>query len=225
MSLADMAVRSLPSAPAPTHAASAEGAAVDRARGAAARSRAATRARLRASGLALFAERGLHGVTTHDIARGAGVAAGTFYLHFRDKRQLFREIAGEAVDALRSRLDRANASHDDPERRVRAHARSMVEFASENRAVMRILFSGDADAAAVEHDVLDDLAASITEARRKRHAEGEPAPELDPAVLSQAVVGMWARVLAWWTENPDRATPDAVVETLSRIQLSGTDPR
>jgi hypothetical protein len=77
----------------------------------------------------------------------------------------------------------------------------------------------------VEHDVLDDLAASITEARRKRSAEEHTASPLDPAVLSQAVVGMWARVLAWWTEDPDRATPEAVVETLSRIQLSGTDPR
>ncbi|MGH0035133.1 MAG: TetR/AcrR family transcriptional regulator [Myxococcota bacterium] len=194
-------------------------------RGAGARSRAATRARLRASGLALFAERGLHGVTTHDIARGAGVAAGTFYLHFRDKRQLFREIAGEAVAELRERLERALESHDDPERRVRAHARAMVHFAAENRAVMRILFSGDSDAAVVEHDVLDDLAASMAEARRKRSAEGGPPSHLDPAVLSQAVVGMWARVVAWWTEDPNRAEPDAVVETLSRIQLSGTEPK
>ncbi len=194
--------------------------------GAAARSRAATRARLRASGLALFAERGLHGVTTHDIARGAGVAAGTFYLHFRDKRQLFREIAGEAVAALRERLDRATDLHESPEARVRAHASAMVAFATDNRPVMRILFSGDADAAAVEHDVLDDLAASIAEARRKRVAEEGAEPDgLDPVVLSQAIVGMWARVVAWWTEDPTRSTPEAVVETLTRIQLEGTGPR
>jgi len=194
-------------------------------RGAAARSRAATRARLRESGLALFAERGLHGVTTHDIAHAAGVAAGTFYLHFRDKRQLFREIVGEAVAALRERMDRAREGHEDPARRVRAHAEAMVSFASENRRVMRILFSGDADAAAVEHDVLDDLAASLAEARRKRRADGDDRSGLDPAILSQAVVGMWARVIAWWTEDPERATPEALVETLTRIQLAGTDPR
>jgi AcrR family transcriptional regulator len=33
----------------------------------------------------LFAERGLSRVTSHDIARRAGVAAGTIYLHFDDK--------------------------------------------------------------------------------------------------------------------------------------------
>ena len=50
--------------------------------------RAATRERLRQSGLELFAERGLHGLTTHDIAHHAGLAAGTFYLHFPDKQAL-----------------------------------------------------------------------------------------------------------------------------------------
>ena len=59
---------------------------------AAARSRAATRGRLLSAGRNLFAQRGLHRVTTHDIARMAGVASGTFYLHFTDKRELFRGI-------------------------------------------------------------------------------------------------------------------------------------
>ena len=40
-----------------------------------------------AAGEALFAEHGLHGVTTHTIAHHAGVAAGTFYLHFPDSRR------------------------------------------------------------------------------------------------------------------------------------------
>ena len=61
------------------------------------RSREQTRARLITSGKQLFAKRGLHGVTTHDIARRAGVAAGTFYLHFKDKTELFREIAVETM--------------------------------------------------------------------------------------------------------------------------------
>jgi len=190
---------------------------------AAARSRAQTRARLRSSGKTLFAEQGLHGVTTHDIARDAGVAAGTFYLHFRDKQQLFREIVAETVTALRARLEAATVDISEPERRVRAHAEAMVSFAAENRAVIRMLFSGDADAAAVESDVLGDLAGSIAEARRKRRDQGD-ASSLDPAILAQALVGMWARVLAWWTEDPTRAPREEIIETLSRIQLTGTEP-
>jgi len=38
------------------------------------------------------------------------------------------------------------------------------------------------------------------------------------------LVGMWARVVAWWAEDPSRASRDTVVDTLTRIQLSGTQP-
>ena len=48
--------------------------------------------------------------------------------------------------------------------------------------------------------------------------------DLDPDVLSQALVGMLARVVAWWVEDPSRATRRSVVETLTRIQLAGTHP-
>ncbi|MCZ6465035.1 MAG: TetR/AcrR family transcriptional regulator [Proteobacteria bacterium] len=196
---------------------------------AAARSRAATRARLLESGQQLFAARGFHGVTSHEIARGAGVAAGTFYLHFRDKGALFREIVEATVAALRARLDAAFAeAGEERATQARARARVLVDFAAQNREVMRMLFSGDAEAASVESDVLDQLAESIAASRRRqlaasgrRHAAAD---DLDPAVVAQAVVGMWARVLAWWTEDPSRATPETLVDTLTRIQLSGTHP-
>ena len=48
--------------------------------------------------------------------------------------------------------------------------------------------------------------------------------QLHPEVLAQALVGLLARVVAWWVENPRRASREAVVETLTRIQLGGTHP-
>ena len=191
---------------------------------AAARSRAATRGRLLSAGRNLFAQRGLHRVTTHDIARMAGVASGTFYLHFTDKRELFREIAHQSVAALQARIASANAGASDNASAVRARTEALVAFVDENRELARILFSADADAAAVEFDVLNALAASIADTRRQQAAEGSVWTALDPAVLSQALVGMLARVLAWWVEDPTRASRETVVDTLTRIQLSGTHP-
>ena len=56
--------------------------------------------------LGYFAEEGLHAVTSARIARRAGVATGTFYLHFADKHVLFEEIAfrGSLYWTLRQRL-------------------------------------------------------------------------------------------------------------------------
>jgi hypothetical protein len=89
---------------------------------------------------------------------------------------------------------------------------------------MRILFSRDGDAAGVEADVLSELAAGVAETRRGRIASGETSAALDPDVLSQALVGMLARVVAWWVEDPRRASRDTVARTLTRIQLGGTHP-
>lgn len=191
---------------------------------AAARSRAATRGRLLSAGRNLFAQRGLHRVTTHDIARMAGVASGTFYLHFTDKRELFREIAHQSVAALQARIASANAGASDRAGAVRARTEALVAFVDENRELARILFSADADAAAVESDVLNALAASIADTRRQQAAEGSVWTALDPAVLSQALVGMLARVVAWWVDDPTRASRETVIDTLTRIQLSGTHP-
>ena len=188
------------------------------------RGRAATRARLMEAGESLFAERGIHGVTSHDIAKRAGVAAGTFYLHFRDKAELFREIAQQAVADLRSRLERATASQPDTASAVRSHAAALVGFAEDNRDLIRILFSHDGEAAQVESDVLDQLAANIESSRKRRIESGDMPAEIDPGVMAQALVGMWARVVAWWAEDPTRAERDRVIDTLVRIQLSGTHP-
>ena len=191
---------------------------------AAQRSRVQTRERLLAAGRKLFAERGLHGVTTHDLAADAGVAAGTFYLHFRDKAALFREIAGDTIALLRARLDAATHSARGAREGVPAFSEALIGFAEENRDLVRILFSRDAEAAAIEADVLNQLAATIAANRRARIASGEMPAQLHPEVLAQGLVGLLARVVAWWVENPQRASREHVIETLTRIQLQGTHP-
>ncbi len=193
-------------------------------RSAAERSRTHTRERLLEAGRKLFAERGLHGVTTHDIAAAAGVAAGTFYLHFADKAELFREITRDTLALLRARLDEATQSSRGVREAVPHFSEALVSFAEENRDLVRILFSRDSEAAAVEADVLNQFADTIATNRRARIAAGEMPAELHPDVLAQALVGLLARVVAWWAENPERASRETVVETLTRIQRGGTHP-
>ena len=90
--------------------------------------------------------------------------------------------------------------------------------------VQRLIGSRETDAAAVEADVLDQLAQRIAQGRSALVARGEMPPEIDPTVLSQALVGLWARVMAWWAEDPSRAPREVVIESLVQIQLVGTHP-
>jgi AcrR family transcriptional regulator len=172
------------------------------------RARAATRARLRASGQRLFAERGVHAVTSHEIADGAGVAAGTFYLHFPDKHALFRELVSEAITELLGRIEReVRPRADDREAAARARAEVMLGFAEDHGELVRMAFGRGSEGASVGADALDALAARL---------------ESDhPAVEAQAIVGMWARVVCWWAESPGRAPRDEVLRTMIDLQLSG----
>jgi AcrR family transcriptional regulator len=188
------------------------------------RARAATRTRLLESGKTLFAEQGLHGITTHDIAAHAGVAAGTFYNHFSDKAALFREITDQALAGLTGRLDAVTDSTRDYRKAVRLQATALVGFAAENRDLIRILFSRESDATEVQTDVLQLMANRASVVRRQLVDERRMPAEIDPDVFAQALIGMWARVVAWWAEDTSRAPREVVIETLTQIQLHGTHP-
>ena len=107
---------------------------------------------------------------------------------------------------------------------VESQAEAMVGFAEENREMIRILFSADTDAAAIGSDVLNLLASTIAEGRRELMAAGVVPSDVDATVLGQVVVGMWAQVLSWWSEDPTRVTREVLIKSITRIQLSGTHP-
>jgi AcrR family transcriptional regulator len=62
------------------------------------------RARLNSAGLALFGEKGYEGASIDEIARRAKLPVGTFYQHFRSKRQLLLVLMDELLEKL-SQLD------------------------------------------------------------------------------------------------------------------------
>jgi TetR/AcrR family transcriptional regulator, fatty acid biosynthesis regulator len=67
-------------------------------------SKAITRRRLLDAAAQLLGEVGYGGMSTGAVARAAGVAQPTFYVHFRDMDDLLRTLGTEQIDALRARL-------------------------------------------------------------------------------------------------------------------------
>lgn len=70
-------------------------------------SKAITRRRLLDAAARVMAEAGHGGISTSAIARAAGVAQPTFYVHFRDKEDLLRTLGTEQMGTLRARLREA----------------------------------------------------------------------------------------------------------------------
>jgi AcrR family transcriptional regulator len=185
-----------------------------------ARSRADTRRRLLEAAVALFAESGLHGVTSAQIARRAGVATGTFYLHFADKEALFHEIAFAALAELRARQDRASAGLAIGSREyLRARTEELIDFAAEKRELILMVF-GRAESAGLADEVREAVVPEIQRWLERGKAEGRAPADLHPAVAAQAHAAVLTRVIAWWAADPSRATREEVVATLLRINPS-----
>ena len=80
--------------------------------------RARTRAQLVAAAKLLFAMRAVESVTVDDVVKAAGVAKGTFYVHFKDLRELTATVADELIESIDSVLQPGRLSIRDPALRI-----------------------------------------------------------------------------------------------------------
>jgi AcrR family transcriptional regulator len=79
------------------------------------------RARLKTAGLALFGEKGYENTSIDEIARRAKLAVGSFYQHFRSKRQLLLALMDELLEKLSQLNLQPQAASD-----VRAGLRALL---------------------------------------------------------------------------------------------------
>src|SRR6188474_627523 len=90
-----------------------------------------------------FAKRGYHHATIDDIVAQAGVARGTFYLYFIDKRAVFSELIDRFATQIGNAIQRIVI--DDPSRpvadQVLDNIRSILRTCLVERAMTKILFT------------------------------------------------------------------------------------
>jgi AcrR family transcriptional regulator len=96
-----------------------------------------------AAALAEFAARGFAATRLEDVAKHAGVAKGTIYLHFADKETLFQELVRLELSPVVGALERASQA-DIPLRQV---ADQLIEvfvreiFATRRKDVIRLVLT------------------------------------------------------------------------------------
>lgn len=91
----------------------------------------------------VFAKRGYHAAKIDDIVAAAGVARGTFYLYFEDKRAIFEEIVDRTFARLGMAVVRVDTEH--PTRsvtdQIQENIRRIVHALLEDPATTKILLS------------------------------------------------------------------------------------
>ena len=168
--------------------------------------------------VAAFNREGFHGTDSNRIAKAAGLAAGTFYRHFKDKRAAFvaasQRFAAEELAAITSALEAAAGAKVSADRLLAATGEVYKNWRV-FRASLRLLTASDPkvrDAHRKQRSqLLDALGARKGSASRERDAlalmlleragdaiaEGESKPlQLDGVKLSRDLASTLERLLA-----------------------------
>lgn len=88
----------------------------------------------------VFAEKGYHGGSIADIIDAAGIARGTFYLHFESKRAVFGEVLETLIEDLNAVITRVEVGTDaSPYDQLVDNVERVLGVLIENADVTRIL--------------------------------------------------------------------------------------
>jgi len=170
----------------------------------------------------LFSSQGFAETRAEQIAQKAGVAVGTIYLHFGDKNGLLREVLLGAVEELHGRVLKVYQNPAlDPFAQARAHVETLVQYVEEHERlasfVLNLMMSGHPAA----RPMLDRGAELVEGSLRQGQEQGICRRDIDPRLAARAESRMNLGLLAWWAEDPGRASREKIIDTLAKIRFSG----
>jgi AcrR family transcriptional regulator len=123
-----------------------------------------TRAVLIAAGFDLLVERPIDGIPIDEIVAKAGVGKGSFFNHFKDKRDFESAVANAIRRDIESRVSEANAGIDDPILRLIGGMRVAASFAMERPKSAAILMRNTVRGTGSDHPLNMGLRADINAA-------------------------------------------------------------
>ncbi|MCR1783919.1 TetR/AcrR family transcriptional regulator [Nocardioides carbamazepini] len=183
-----------------------------------------TRGALLRAGRRVLERKGLHKTRVSDITKEAGVAAGTFYLHFENKDDLFRQLLITVEDEVYGELvpSRSGGSVD-PAHRIRETNLLYLSSFKRNAG-----FWKSVEAAALGQPDLPDVLAERNRYYRSRteraiarwQAAGEVSPDVDPATAAFVLGAMTERLAYIWYVFGHREDVDAAADDLTRLWLN-----
>lgn len=162
------------------------------------RRKAATRRQLLDAARARFIAAGVANTNVADVSRAAGVAHGTFYVHFANKNAVVRELLGELNAELARRVtpivSRATTLPLDVV--VRRVATAFLDHWSQQRELIACLAEHMvAGLSMVElRDGINPPAVAMLEAGLRELATKRAASDGEVGMLTHALLAMWLRI-------------------------------
>lgn len=181
------------------------------------RKRARTRAALLEAARRVFATRGYHDASIAEITEQADIGVGTFYLHFRDKDELFTTLIQEGIQDIREHVT-SEALQQPFEQTLPAIIRSTFHYAYTQRDLFRIALTGGGQFER-KFQAKTALIEGLTQLFEMAHEQGMlEAYDID--LLARFITGMILQGIATWFEN-DEPGPDTMADQVLHLLRYG----
>lgn len=170
----------------------------------------------------LFSKQGFIETHAEEIARQSKVGVGTIYLHFGDKDGLLREILLEAADELYQRVLQVYQNlPSSPLELARAHVETLVSYIEEHGRISGFVLGLMVSGHPAAKPMFDRAVEQVEESIRRGQSRGIYRQDINPHLAARAEAQMNLGLLAWWAEDPGRATREEIIDTLAKFRFSG----
>jgi AcrR family transcriptional regulator len=183
----------------------------------------ATRTRLLAAAEEVFAEQGFFRASVSEITRRAGVAQGTFYLYFKSKEEIFRELVRQLSHDLRRELQETVAPVVDRRDVERVGLETFLRFVSRRRNLYKVMRECEVVDPDLHRWYYQRMAEGYVRGLRQGMARGQIRP-LDPEAVAYALMGAFQMIGLRWVLWQDALPPAEAVESILTLILHGLDP-
>jgi len=189
--------------------------------------REATKEKIIEAACELFSKYGYHNTQVMDIVKAVGMSAGTFYNHFKDKRDLFEHITMESLETLRVTVKNLRDPVDiwNPEARaiiLQATFNAVFDYVDSNPQqilmLLRVSFGVDEELDSSVWDYFRGFAQDAGEDIQRWSDEGV-IEGIDPMLFGTAASGMVLQLIhAYLVEK--RLTREQIIPNLIKMILA-----
>lgn len=170
----------------------------------------------------VFRRRGYGRASVGEIVDRAGVATGTFYVHFENKESLYLEVVEELAQRLESWVAERVASHGTRLSRQRAALEAFFEFVKLHPHLYRLVRQTEDIDEAVYRGFYQRIAQVYAQGLTGAMQQGEVS-RFDPEVLAYVLMGVAHFVgmrFVEWEEDP-KGVPEGLLDEVASFVEAG----
>lgn len=178
--------------------------------------------------LKIFAEKGYHSTSVDEIISTAGIAKGTFYLHFDGKLDILDKIVDQNLEALYNNFKILDISAPKPVSEIKeiyVNVAILLAKIPEFRQFTKLLLS---DMVGLDESIqekinrfFDSVASMSTEYISQAQKDGRIVKSVNPETASICIIGSVKEIVFKWAVLDENIDTVKAIENMLEIFLYG----